>query len=166
MNCRCISSGEINPEEAFMPLDPVQELVELAAPYWAGEAEVVRTYFCVPREKHEHIRWLRAQCYKEFFGALDGDPGGLVRGPIERLHHLYDPLFTSGQGQAEFLHVAEELYEEFHHYSVLATLLEELEGHPVPPAELRPCPEDARLTAMRRRFYENDGELGRSACKF
>jgi hypothetical protein len=62
--------------------------------------------------------------------------------------------------------VAEELYEEFHHYAVLAALLEQLEGRPVPPAELRPCVEDARLTALRRGFYETDGDLGRAACKF
>src|SRR5437667_6390913 len=113
-----------------MVRDEVQELVRVAAPYWAGEAEVVRTYFGAPREKSAHIRWLRAQCYKEFFGALDGDPGGLVRGPIDRLHQLYTPLFEHGQGQGEFLHVAEELYEEFHHYFLLSALLEQLEGRP------------------------------------
>jgi hypothetical protein len=149
-----------------MPQEAIQELVALAAPFWAGEAEVVRSFFSVPREKREHIRWLQAQCYKEFFGALDGDPGGLVRGPIERLHQMYDPLFARGEGQAAFLHVAEELYEEFHHYSVLAALLEKLEGRPVPPAELRPCAEDARLTALRRGFYQGDGDVGRAACKF
>ena len=41
--------------------DPrLDELVAIASPYWAGEFEVVRTYFSQPRTKQEHIRWLRA----------------------------------------------------------------------------------------------------------
>ena len=41
----------------------LKKLVNLAAPYWAGEAEAVWTYFqSSARSKETDLLWLRRQC--------------------------------------------------------------------------------------------------------
>ncbi len=143
----------------------LDELVAIAAPYWAGEYEVVRTFFSRPRSKEEHIHWLRAQCWKEFWGTLDGDTQGIPMRSLKQLLELYGKL-DDPKARHEFLHVAEEMYEEFHHYSALADILDDLEGRPVPPRELESAPEDQKLTEMRTRIAQTEGELGAFVNKF
>jgi hypothetical protein len=143
----------------------LDELVAIASPYWAGEYEVVHTFFSKPRSKEEHIRWLRAQCWKEFWGTLDGVPESIPMRSLKALQQLYGDL-GSPAARHEFLHVAEEMYEEFHHYSALADILDELEGRHVPPQELRSLPEDVKLTEMRARIAQTEGELGAFVNKF
>jgi hypothetical protein len=46
-----------------------ERLISVSAPFWAGEAEVVRTYWDSPvRNVHADMDWLRRQCIKEFNG--------------------------------------------------------------------------------------------------
>ena len=55
--------------------DNLRDLIEASAPLWAGEAEVVRTYFNAPSRNAETDRaWLRRQCFKEFYGSGYGEP--------------------------------------------------------------------------------------------
>ena len=55
--------------------DRLRELIEASAPLWAGEAEVVRTYFDSPSRTAETDRvWLKRQCFKEFYGSGYGEP--------------------------------------------------------------------------------------------
>lgn len=143
----------------------LDELVAIASPYWAGEYEVVHTFFSEPRSKQEHIRWLRAQCWKEFWGTLDGHPESIPMRSLKELLALYQNL-GSPNARHEFLHVAEEMYEEFHHYSALADILDELEGRHVPPEELESLPEDVKLTEMRSHIAQTEGELGVFVNKF
>ena len=50
------------------------KLIDLSAPLWAGEAEVVRTYWDSPvRSRETDLLWLRRQCSKEFNGSGIGD---------------------------------------------------------------------------------------------
>jgi hypothetical protein len=58
-----------------MAVNPnLKRLVDLAAPYWAGEAEVVWTYFQSPNRTRETVLlWLRRQCFKEIWGSGVGD---------------------------------------------------------------------------------------------
>ncbi|HEY8693226.1 MAG TPA: hypothetical protein VIR57_10845 [Chloroflexota bacterium] len=143
----------------------LDELVEIASPYWAGEYEVVHTFFSQPRSKQEHIRWLRAQCWKEFWGTLDGHPESIPMRSLKELMELYQGL-DSPAARHKFLHVAEEMYEEFHHYAALADILDDLEGRRVPPEELESLPEDQKLTAMRTHIARTEGELGSFVNKF
>jgi hypothetical protein len=143
----------------------LDELVAIASPYWAGEFEVVRTFFSQPRSKEEHIRWLRAQCWKEFFGTLDGTPGSMSWHSLEKLLDLHGQVGDK-KARHVFLHEAEEMFEEFHHYTALADILEDLEGRPVQPEELAPCAEDAKLTDMRGHIAQTEGELGALVNKF
>lgn len=147
-------------------VDPrLDELVEIASPYWAGEFEVVRTFFSQPRSKAEHIRWLRAQAWKEFWGTLDGSAGSIPSRSLKRLNELYDNR-ADPKARHQFLHVAQEMYEEFHHYLALNDILEELEGRPVPPEELAEEPEDIALTKLRAEIARSEGELGEFVNKF
>ena len=143
----------------------LDELVAIAAPYWAGEYEAVQTFFSRPRSKEEHIRWLRAQCWKEFWGTLDGVPESIPMRSLKELTQLYGKL-EDPKARHEFLHVAEEMFEEFHHYTALADILDDLEGRHIPPTELASMPEDQKLTAMRTRIAQTEGELGAFVNKF
>ncbi len=51
-------------------LSNIRRLVDASAPYWAGEAEVVRTYWTSPvRTASTDLLWLSRQCFKEFWGS-------------------------------------------------------------------------------------------------
>ncbi|MBV8534447.1 MAG: hypothetical protein JO128_02570, partial [Alphaproteobacteria bacterium] len=66
----------------------VQHLISAAAPYWAGEAEVVRTYFASPkRTRDTDLAWLARQCFKEFWGSGTSkhDRGGVFLGVLKSL---------------------------------------------------------------------------------
>ena len=143
----------------------LDELVAVASPYWAGEHEVVQTFFSRLHTKEEHIRWLRAQCWKEFWGRLDAARNGIIGRSVDQLAELY-PRLQSPELRLEFLDVARELYEEFHHYALLADILEDLEGRYVPPIELEQLPEDAKLAQMRDHIVSSEGELGAFVNKF
>ena len=48
------------------------DLTRYASRFWAGEAEIARTFFERPRAPEEHLRWLRVQAYKELQPRDDG----------------------------------------------------------------------------------------------
>ena len=46
----------------------LKTLIKMAAPLWAGEAEVVKTYWDSSiRTLETDLLWLRRQCFKEFW---------------------------------------------------------------------------------------------------
>ena len=66
----------------------IHRLIGVAAPLWAGEAEVVRSYWSSPkRTRDSDLLWLRRQCFKEFWGSGVGkyDRGGVVLGQLKNL---------------------------------------------------------------------------------
>ena len=76
----------------------LRRLVDLSAPYWAGEAEVAWTYFQSPRRNRKSdLIWLARQCYKELWGSGVGDrKKGLFLGPVDYLRKVYpDPMTGS-----------------------------------------------------------------------
>ena len=48
------------------------DLTRYASRFWAGEAEIARTFFSQSRTPEEHLRWLRVQAYKELQPRPDG----------------------------------------------------------------------------------------------
>ena len=55
--------------------EELKEIIETSAPLWAGEAEVVRTYFNWSKRSNKTDRkWLAHQCFKEFYGSGYGEP--------------------------------------------------------------------------------------------
>src|SRR5688500_5664082 len=100
----------------------IRRLVEAATPLWAGEAEVVRTYWTSPKRSLEtDLLWLRRQCFKEFWGSGVGkyDRGGVVPGQFKQLAQKVDEVVVSIDRHA-IIEVIEGMVAEYRYNSVFA----------------------------------------------
>jgi len=144
-------------------------LVDLNAPLWAGEAEVVRTYWSWPKRSRETDRqWLAYQCFKEMWGSSVGYGRGLLMEPLKKLEALYPKLDTEVD-RHEILDLAESLYSEFAHYVAFADAYDAMRmpGEPkLVPEALKSWPGDDRLGELRQAHRERHGEIGRRAALF
>jgi hypothetical protein len=149
----------------------VKTLVDAAAPLWAGEAEVARTYWTSPiRTAATDMRWLERQCFKEFWssGASKYDRGGAFVGVMNHLLGRQKEIDVTFD-RHEVLGVLEGLKAEFSHYCAFADLYDEVKpaGAPtVTPETLESWPEEDALAALRHRHQDEHGEVGLRACKF
>jgi len=142
-----------------------------AAPlrWWAGEAEVVRTYFSSPRTREDDLHWLTLQAAREL-------------GTVER---LIEPLagdladIETAVSRDSFEASARSVYEEARHYRLLADIIERIAGARPDPRELlalsgcqserRGHPDLPAMTAeveVTRRLRETYGELAEVALGF
>ena len=145
-----------------------KELSVLGQWFWAGEAEVCRTFFSQPRTKEEHVRWLRLQCFKEMYGSgVSGDPKGVIRGPLEQLIANLPELDTQ-KDRREFEYRLRFIHEEFTHYNLFADILEGLSGAPVRLEDLPgyQLPGDRKLQEVRDHFRRSDERVGAAAVGF
>ena len=145
-----------------------RELTELGKRFWAGEAEISRTFFGQPRTKEEHLRWLRLHCFKEMYGSgISGNPRGIILDSLEQSLASFPGLDTQ-QARREFEHRLRFLREEFTHYRMFADILEELSGAPVRLQELAgyQLPEDRKLQQLRDHFKRTDPRVGEAAVGF
>ena len=148
----------------------LQHLIDLAAPYWAGEAEVVRTYWTAPqRTRATDLLWLSRQCFKEFWGSGIGkyDKGGIFLGVLKNIVARADAIDV-GFDRHEMLDLLEGFKAEFAHYCAFADVYDELRpaGSPrLNPKLLESWPEEDALTALRFRHQEQHGAIGLRACK-
>lgn len=149
----------------------IRRLVNAAAPLWAGEAEVVRTYWTSPkRSMNTDLLWLARQCFKEFWGSGAGkfDRGGIFLGTLKNLA-AKTPDIDITLPRDEVLDVLDGLRAEFSHYVAFADLYDAIRPAGTPnlnPAMLQEWPEEAALTALRYRHQDEHGALGMRACKF
>jgi len=149
----------------------IKRLIDIATPLWAGEAEVVRTYWTSPKRTLEtDLLWLRRQCFKEFWGSGVGkyDRGGVVPGQIKRLAEKVHEVDVS-MDRHEFLEVLEGMKAEYTHYCAFADVHDAIRpaGTPkIDPNKLEPWPEEDALTALRFKHQAEHGALGMRACKF
>lgn len=139
------------------------ELTEFASRWWAGEAEVTRTFFSKPRSKDEHLRWLRMQAFKE----LQPRPNGIIIRLIRELERDYDSL-ERPVDRSEYLHKIRFLEEEFRHYVLFADVVDHLTGGRLTPEELSnyEVPEEAKLREVRQSLMSKHGDLARFASSF
>ena len=128
----------------------MRAVVAAAAHWWAGEAEVVRTFCAAPRPPVEHAGWLRAQTYKEWFPLLTLSPATRTA------------LLRDGRDP----NVGGVLADEFRHFRLLAELLADVTGRSVDPATLAPLPEDDRLQRLRATLRDRYGALGAACAAF
>ena len=145
-----------------------EEMKDLAQRFWAGEAEVCRRFWGVPRTTEEQAHWLRLQVYKEMFGSgLSGHKDGIIRGFIEKLSETLPHAQTKEQ-RDEFERDIRVLREEFNHYRLFADILEDATGEPVRLEKLRgwQLPEDAKLQKVRQSAREDRGRIGEAAIGF
>lgn len=151
-----------------MAVNPnLQRLVEIAAPYWAGEAEVVWTYFQSPqRTKETDLMWLRRQCFKEIWGSGVGDKKkGLFQGPVAYLSEVFHKI-DKEVDRHEVLDVIDDLRTEFFHYCLFADIYDVLSGQRLDPSQLTGWEADNELARIRYQYREQRGKLGYFAVRF
>ena len=148
----------------------LSRLIDIATPLWAGEAEVVRTYWTSPvRNAQTDLLWLRRQCFKEFFGSgvTKFDKGGIVPGSLRRLAEQTANIDRS-MDRHEFLDALEGVKAEFSHYVYFSDLHDQLRPQGAPrlhPGMLEEWPEEKALTELRYRHREAHGAIGMRASK-
>ena len=148
----------------------LRRLIDAATPYWAGEAEVVRTYWASrQRTRETDRRWLARQCYKELLGfGVGGEELGLFRGPLEELRHAFPRIDVEIDRHA-VLDIAATLVAEFSHYCAFADAHDHLAlaGEPkLNPRMLASWAEEDALAQLRRQHMKDHGALGRRASQF
>jgi hypothetical protein len=150
------------------------KLVELSAPLWAGEAEVVRTYWTSTlRNLDTDLLWLRRQCSKEFNGSGIGEYKnlGVFMGPVTELGEIFAKIDTGDGGvdRAYVRDLIEMLGDEFEHYSRFADVHDAISGAetpPINPHQLETWDEDVALTEIRHHHIKEHGSLGVRASRF
>ena len=153
------------------PSEGLRGLVAAAAPLFAGEAEVVRTYWDWDgRTTATDLRWLELQCFKEFKGSGVGekDNMGVILGPLAEIQEAL-PRMDRGVGRHHIRHLLEEVYEEFSHLCAFADAYDAIRPEGAPPLDPHACDgwdEDRALTELRYRTIAEHGEMGVRASKF
>ncbi len=153
-----------------MSIANIQRLINACTPLWAGEAEVVRSYWTSPRRSLQtDLLWLKRQCFKEFWGSGVGkyDRGGVVPGQLKQLAEKVLEVDVSLE-RHEFLEALEGLKAEYSHYCAFADVHDAIRpaGTPkIDPNKLEPWPDEDALTALRYKHQAEHGALGMRACK-
>jgi hypothetical protein len=131
-------------------------VVTVAAGYWAGEAEVVQTYFRRPRTRAQDLSWLRAQAYKE------------ARPFRELPENLQAEFLQTGtlRRHPEGAAAGHRMAQETRHFWLLAELIAEFFGVTVAPGDGLVLPEDRKLQALRAAYRAGGGEMERAAVNF
>ena len=149
----------------------LRKLIDAAAPYWAGEAEVFRTYWDWKARSRETDRlWLARQCSKEVWGSgLAPLDKGIFLGPAEELVAAF-PRIDLGLDRHAVLDIAEGLRAEFAHYCAFADAHDALAlpGEPKlnPHAVKTGWPEDLALSELRFAHKKENPKLGERATRF
>lgn len=159
-----------------MTLSPeLTHLIEVSAPLWAGEAEVVRTYWDSPvRTPETDLLWLRRQCSKEFNGSGIGEYKnmGVFMGPLIELQEVF-PKIDTGEADSVprryVLELMDTLKDEYEHFCLFADVYDRIKPAGTPtmnPHALETWDEDVALTGLRHAHIEAHGQLGKRACRF
>ena len=144
------------------------ELVELGERFWAGEAEIARTFLTSHPKPEDHAQWLRHQCYRELRG-----PGLLAR-PRSHTSWVIDNIndglsvAETKEGRALLEYQLGQIREEFTHFRLYADMLEDITGEPVRMLDLRDLtpPSDRRIEEMRSHLSAEDERLAYFAYSF
>ena len=155
-----------------MPLNEnLEELIKVSAPLWAGEAEVVRTYWDAPiRTLETDLLWLRRQCFKEFNGKGLGEHKdlGIFLGPLTEIIESF-PLIDRGVTRNHVAGLLETIHDEFTHYCLFADVYDAIRDKNTPPLYphiLEIWEEDKFLTDMRIKQNHAHGNIGIRASHF
>jgi hypothetical protein len=136
----------------------LNRLIEAAEPLWAGEAEVVRTYWDSPvRTIETDLLWLARQASKEFngSGAAEFKNLGVFVGPVTELLEMF-PNIDRGVSRHEAFDRIADVYDAIRPEG----------APPLNPHDVAPWDEDVALNACRHKAMAEHGEIGRRATKF
>lgn len=118
----------------------ISELEEVSGYFWAGEAEVVRTYFAHHRTRERDLAWLKHQAWKE----------------IKQIPVIANEVIraTDRVGKdlsfVEYLEVTKKCWEEAKHYVWMAECLQELGHKSLGLSDLGgPLPEQSKIRQVR-----------------
>lgn len=149
----------------------LKRLIDAAAPYWAGEAEVFQTYWTWSERTRETDRtWLAYQCSKEVWGSgLAPLDKGIFLAPAEELVAAF-PRIDVDIDRHKVLDIAEGLWAEFAHYCAFADAYDAmaLAGEPkiTPHAVKFAWKEDRELSDLRFSHKRDHPALGARATNF
>ena len=124
-------------------------LRRLADRYRRAEMAIVRAYFSKRRRPRDHIRWLKAQAFKEH---------AAIR-PLLEFLAVYHSRLDDGVDRHDFEEIAEKLAEETKHARLVMDLIEELSGKRTKPRDLIWLPEDKKLARIRARYSKTYAAL-------
>jgi rubrerythrin len=137
--------------------DYVKRLTQLARAYRAAEKTIVSAFFAEPRKRLDHLRWLRAQAFKEYSAIKP------IFNAVAKLYPAVDRQIDRRQFEA----LTEKLADETKHARLVMDLLEELTGEKVTFGDLLWLPEDRKLAKIRARYSKSLATLlhGNGAIK-
>jgi hypothetical protein len=96
----------------------VTTLTQLARNYAAAERAVIAVFFEKPRKRTDHLRWLRAQAFKEY---------SAIKPIFTALAKLY-PEIDRGIDRHDYQELTEKLADETKHARLVMDLLQDLSG--------------------------------------
>jgi hypothetical protein len=155
-----------------MPISQnLRKLIDLNAPLWSGEAEIIRTYWTSPvRTRATDKLWLKRQCWKEYAGLGDseGTTIGMV-GDLEVKLKRMVPRIDVDLDRHELEELLEKVCVEYRHYCLFAdihdTMLDPGESK-LNANKLEPWPEEVALASCRVAVKRSNKRLGWRATDF
>lgn len=149
----------------------LRKLIEVNAPLWAGEAEIIRTYWTSPvRTRATDKLWLERQCWKEYAGLGDseGETMGMVSDLEVKLKRMV-PRLDVDLDRHDLYELLEKVFVEYRHYTLFADIYDTM----LDPGEsklnankLEPWPEEVALASRRVAVKKSNPKLGWRATDF
>lgn len=149
----------------------LQKLIKANAPLWAGEAEIVSSYWSMPgRTRETDMLWLKRQCWKEYAGIGDseGETMGMISDLVPKLTERV-PRLDIDVDRHDLEGLIGKAYVEYTHYVLFADIHDALaeDGEAkINANQLTPWPEEEALAGRRRAVNKSHGELGWRATDF
>ena len=119
-----------------------KQLTKLAAAYRQAETQVVIAFFRKPRKSKDHIRWLKAQGFKEY---------SAIKPILSALTALY-ANFDRGVSRHDYAELTEKLADETKHARLVMDLLQEISGKKISPRDLTWLSQDRKLAKVRAKY--------------
>ena len=134
----------------------LERLALLATAYRKAEVQVVNAFFKKPRASRDHLRWLKAQGFKEY---------SAIKPLITALAALHRQI-DRGIDRHRYAELTEKLADETRHARLVMDLLEEITGNKITPRDLTWLPEDRKLAGVRAQYSESYAALLHGSKKF
>ena len=126
-----------------------EQLAGLAAAYRKAEVEVAHAFFKKPRRVKDHLRWLRAQGFKEY---------SAIRPLIDALAALHRDI-DCGIDRRRYAELTQKLADETRHARLVMDLIQEISGKKITPRTLTWLPEDRKLAQVRAKYSRSYAAL-------
>ena len=137
----------------------MQQLIDIATPYWEAEAEIARRFYKTAKPA-DHAYYLRAQLWKEL-NPVDGFFNGLHRELTKAVADF--PKVGKTIDRHDYLFLLEQLVSEYSHFVLLADILEHVQKRKLTKRDLKQLPEEKKLGDIRRRYVNRGGAIGKAA---